>query len=107
MKFTSETELSVVRKLKPEPVAVVIKRLITDLGLKKRYNQERIIQRWPEIVGETIACRAKATRIENGKLYVSVDRPTWRNELILRKKDILGRINSLMKHDVVKDIIFR
>ena len=100
-------ELSVVRKLKPEPVAAVIKRLITDLGLKKRYNQERIIQRWPEIVGETIARRAKATRIENGKLYVSVDRPTWRNELILRKKDILGRINSVMKHDVVKDIIFR
>lgn len=100
-------ELSVVRKPKPESVAAIIQRLIDDLGLKKRYDQERIVQQWPEIVGETIARRAKATRIEHGKLYVNVDRPTWRNELILRKKDILKRINAAVKYDVVKDIIFR
>lgn len=100
-------ELSVVRKPKPESVATVIQRVIDNFGLKKRYDQERIVQQWSNIVGETIARRAKATKMQNGKLYVSVDRPTWRNELILRKKDILRKINSIMKHDVVKDIIFR
>ncbi|MFQ5797353.1 MAG: DUF721 domain-containing protein [Bacteroidota bacterium] len=95
------------RKPKPESVAAIIQRLIDDLGLKKRYDQERIVQQWSEIVGERIARRAEAMRIENGKLYVNVDRPTWRNELILRKRDILKQINAVMKHEVVKDIIFR
>ena len=95
------------RRPKPESVAAIIQRLIDDLGLKKRYDQERIVQQWSEIVGERIACRAEAMRIENGKLYVNVDRPTWRNELILRKRDILKQINAVMKHEVVKDIIFR
>ncbi len=100
-------ELRAVPKAKPELVGVIIQGMLRDLGLKRRFDQEQVVQHWCEIVGETIARRAKAMRIENGKLYVNVDRPTWRNELILRKKDILNKINSTMKRPVVKDIIFR
>lgn len=91
----------------PESVGTIIQGLIDNLGLKKRLDQERVVQQWSAIVGKTVARRTKAMRIENGRLYVNVDRPTWRNELILRKKDIIDKINSTMKNQVVKDIIFR
>jgi len=100
-------KVSNTRKPKPESLGAVIQKLIDDLGLKRRYDQERVVQQWSEIVGETIAKRAKALRIVHGTLYVSVDRPTWRNELILRKREILKRINAIMKREVLKDIIFR
>lgn len=65
------------------------------------------MQQWPEIVGEAISRRAKATRLEHGKLYVSVDRATWRNELMLRKNDILRKVNAAARRKIVSDIIFR
>lgn len=81
--------------------------IIEELGIGLKIRQHEILQAWPGIVGEQIARVTTATALSDGKLFVSVTRSTWRNELIFLKKELIERINAAMNTEIVKDIIFR
>jgi predicted nucleic acid-binding Zn ribbon protein len=49
---------------------------------------------------------SSAEKIEKGVLYVKVDSPVWRNELVFMKSDIISRLNKALSKPVVKDIKF-
>ena len=95
------------RALAPKSIGSAIESALSDLGLGKKVRQYEVLDRWQEIVGEQIANVATAERISEGKLFVSVSRAPWRNELLFLKKELIERINKAMHQDIVKDIIFR
>ena len=81
--------------------------LIGGLGIKKRIDEYQAVVRWQEIVGEHIAKISEATRIRQGILFVRVSASTWRNELQLRKPEIMKKLNKALGEDLVKDIKFQ
>jgi predicted nucleic acid-binding Zn ribbon protein len=91
----------------PRPIDEGISSVIRELGLGGKLKQFQVLEAWPEIVGAGIAEIATAEAIRDGKLFVSVSRPTWRNELIFLKRELIEKINRAMKGEIVKDIIFR
>ena len=44
--------------------------------------------------------------IKRGKLFVRVKTPTWRNELVFLKSEIISKLNRRVGKKVVKDIVF-
>jgi predicted nucleic acid-binding Zn ribbon protein len=64
------------------------------------------VTRWSEIVGEQISRVTEAVRIDQGVLVVRVTNSPWRNELMLMKHDILGKLNSALGNGKVRDIRF-
>jgi hypothetical protein len=38
---------------------------------------------------------------------VRVSQAPWRNELLFLKKELIAKINSRMKREIVNDIVFR
>jgi predicted nucleic acid-binding Zn ribbon protein len=47
-----------------------------------------------------------ATRISKGILFVRVKTSAWRNELSMRKEEIIRRINAALGEEIVTDIKF-
>ena len=47
-----------------------------------------------------------AVKIENGILTVRVNNSPWRNELVLLKADLIGKINEALGETIVRDIRF-
>lgn len=84
-----------------------IHELIDGLGLRNKIAEYDAVLRWESLVGEHIAKAATAVKIVKGVLFVQVKSSTWRNELSLRKKEILDTINSALGQEVVKDIRFQ
>ncbi len=76
------------------------------LGLDKRMKQQQLIDAWPILVGENISRIAKAERIQDGILYVSVRSMSWRTELLFHKQAILDKISVFMENNQIKDIRF-
>lgn len=91
----------------PRPIGISLPEVMTSLGLAGKIKQFEVLEIWPVVVGEQIAAVTRAERIQEGKLFISVNRSTWRNELVFLKKELITRINAVMQRDVVKDIIFR
>jgi predicted nucleic acid-binding Zn ribbon protein len=81
--------------------------LIESLGIKTKLREQDVLQFWDKAVGERIAEVAKPTRITKGTLFVSVKSGVWRNELSLRKAEILGKLNGILEEEIVKDIKFQ
>lgn len=80
--------------------------LIESLGIKKKLREQDVFTLWDEAVGERIAKVARPTRMAKGTLFVSVRTGAWRNELSMRKQEIVGRLNEILHEKIVKDIKF-
>jgi len=81
--------------------------LVETLGIKKKLREQDVFAFWDKAVGERIAGVAKPTRILKGTLFVSVKTGAWRNELSMRKQEIVGRLNEILDDEIVKDIKFQ
>jgi predicted nucleic acid-binding Zn ribbon protein len=90
-----------------KPLGDALDELVGKLGIKKKLLEYEAVLRWEEIVGEKIARATTATRISRGVLFVSVRTSAWRNELTMRKKEIMLKINSTLGQQVVLDIKFQ
>ena len=91
----------------PESFGQALGTLVRQLGITKTLRQYDVIMSWDAIVGEKIAKVAKAQRMENGTLFVSVASAPWRAELTIMRREIIEKINAAMGNKIVKDIRFR
>ena len=91
----------------PRPFGSVMASVLDRLGISKKLKRYEIFDLWPQIVGPQIAQVTKIDYIEGDKLYVSVAKSTWRNELMFLKKDLVEKINASLRQQVISDIIFR
>jgi len=88
-------------------IEIAIDELVNNLGIKKKLKELDAVVYWDSVVGKQIAKMTTATRIINGVLFVNVKTSTWRNELTMRKKDIIDKLNNFIGIEIVKDIKFR
>lgn len=88
-------------------MGLALDELINDLGIKSRLRECDAIECWEIVVGEHIAKMAMVTRISKGILYVKVNTSTLRNELVLRKRELITKLNTKVGECVVKDIKFQ
>lgn len=89
-----------------KPIGSALDELVKGLGIQKKLQEYDAVVYWESVVGERIAQMTTATRILQGVLYVHVKTSTWRNELTLRKKEIIDKLNIVIGIDIVKDIKF-
>ncbi len=94
-------------RLSIKPLGSALDELVKGLGIQKKLEEYDAIVYWESAVGERIAQMTTATRILQGVLFVHVKTSTWRNELTLRKKEIMDKLNMVVGINVVKDIKFQ
>ncbi|MBI3579942.1 MAG: DUF721 domain-containing protein [Ignavibacteriales bacterium] len=98
---------SSIKTLRAKPLGEAIEELVQSLGIKKKLHEYEAVLQWEQIVGEQIAKVATATRITKGVLFVKVKTGTWRNELTIRKPEIMKKINTTIGEEIVHDIKFQ
>lgn len=84
----------------------ILPTLIKKLKLGKKLKEHEALKLWEEVVGKMISKKAKAYRVDRGVLFVRVNDPMWLQELCLRKKEIIEKINEKIGKEVIKDINF-
>ena len=62
---------------------------------------------WKDAVGEIINENTILQEIEKDRLIIVVSNDSWRQELSLRKEEIISKINELIGEEAIKEIIFR
>jgi predicted nucleic acid-binding Zn ribbon protein len=89
-----------------KPLGSALDELVLGLGIKKKLQEYDAVIYWETVVGKQIAAMTTATRIIQGVLFVHVKTSTWRNELTMRKKEIIAKLNTVIGMNAVKDIKF-
>jgi hypothetical protein len=94
---------------KPPPwdaAGAVLMTLVPQLTSPQRWNEYRVWEVWEEAVGEALARKACPTKIQNGKLFVTVSNSVMMQELQFAKATLRERLNKKLGAVVVRDIMF-
>ncbi len=84
-----------------EPILDQVEKVTNDKPLK-------LIEAWPQMVGEKVARMTRAVSVENGVFLVKVQNSTLYSLLELHEKSrLLNMIQSAFPHLKIKKILFR
>jgi len=94
------------RKKKAEQVGAVIHQFLREEGLETPYNEYRLVEAWPEVMGQGIADLTSDLQIRNRILYVRLKSSVLRQELMLNRRQLAYRMNEHIGAQVIENIIF-
>ncbi|MBM4257096.1 MAG: DUF721 domain-containing protein [Deltaproteobacteria bacterium] len=80
--------------------------LIPNLTNSARWREYQVWRVWEEVVGGTLARKARPNKIQNGKLFVTVASSVFMQELQFVKWRLRERLNQTLGEGTVKEIMF-
>ncbi|HUP01883.1 MAG TPA: DUF721 domain-containing protein [Gemmatimonadota bacterium] len=89
------------------PIGDALDELLVRAGWARPVELHEVFRSWGERLGPEIARAARPYRIDGDTLIVRVVSSVWMNELSLRQREILERLNAGRTHSAVKRLIFR
>lgn len=95
------------RRGKLEKIDTRLKRVLRRLNLEYEILSRKILDFWPEVVGEKVSLHTEAEKVKDGILFVRVDNPVWSNELRFYKNDYIKKLNEKVEKKIIKEIQFR
>lgn len=84
----------------------ILPEVVDDFKMENEFMIEGLKAMWPRIVGDTISGHSIPDRIFKKTLFISVDHPTYSNELIMMKDMIKKRIEDDFSFYEIKNIKF-
>ena len=94
------------RKAGLERMDSVLAEVLDEAGVLDQVARVRVLDLWPEIVGEQVARVTRARSVDGAKLIVEVRSSAWLMELNMLKSDILGRVNEHLSDVPLERIVF-
>ena len=95
------------RKTDSEKVGGVILQYLREMGLETPLNEHRLIQAWDKVLGPAVSRYTRELRIYNQVLFVTVSSAALRNELMMRRTELVTRLNTEAGAQVITQIVLR
>ncbi len=75
--------------------------------LTDKIEQVDLESNWEQLMGTMINKHTTQLKIQHKKLYIKLDSPVIRQELIYGKSLIIQKVNDFAKKELITDVIFR
>jgi hypothetical protein len=90
-----------------DKLSATIDKILKARGMQSRLPEYRISSQWAGTVGSAIARHAQPRTLRRGKLLLIVDSPAWLQQLSLMKPEIIGKLNSRLGAETIRDITLK
>lgn len=87
-----------------QPIINVMERFFSSLGVPTDFNEKEIIKVWQELTGDLINKLTKKIYVYDKVLFVCVNAPALRSELMMMRGNICEEINNRFGKTVLKSI---
>ena len=84
----------------------VILKNLREQGLETPLLQKRLIDAWPQVMGEVINNYTNNLYISNQTLFVHLTNPSLRMELSMQRQEIVKKLNAHVGSQVIADVRF-
>lgn len=95
------------RKSQPESLGPLLRRVLLDLGASDAALVLRILECWPEAVGEEVAAHCRPTALQGGVLIAETPSSVWCQQLQLRAPELLAGLRRVFGDEAPAEIRFR
>ena len=90
-----------------EKIGMLIHKFLRQESLEGPLNERRLLNSWGEVLGPTIASYTRDLYIRNQTLYVHLNSPALRQELMMGRELLIRNLNEKVGATVITNIVFR
>ena len=94
------------KRSKTESITNLLNEFLREQGLETPLNQHRLIEIWPEVMGNAISRYTVEMFIKNQTLYVKIKSAALKNDLMMNRAALVQRLNEAVGAYVITDINF-
>ena len=87
-----------------QKLKAAINNLLKAAGLEAGVSQNKALLVWDDVVGAKVSENTTPEKVEAGTLYIKASNPTWRQELMFKKEEILKKLNKKLGEKIIKEI---
>jgi predicted nucleic acid-binding Zn ribbon protein len=95
------------RKSNQQTIGEVLQQFLKENKLDIKLNQANIIGNWEKLVGPLFSKHTKQLYFSGSRLFLEIDSPAVRNELIMQKSNLLEKINEWLDGELITEIIIK
>jgi predicted nucleic acid-binding Zn ribbon protein len=86
--------------------AEILQAVMPNVATAERLQEARVWEIWEAAVGRLVARKAQPSKMQRGKLFVTVGNSAYLQEMHFYKSHIRNAVNQQLGASVVKDIFF-
>ena len=87
-----------------QELSTVLKKALKKSGIDRAVRQNEALLIWENVVGKTVAKNCTAEEINHGTIVVKASTPVWRNEMALKKTEIVENLNKKLGEKLIQDM---
>lgn len=95
------------RRKNTERLGDIIGQVLKQNHLDGKLYENRVIQSWAEVLGQTINNYTDKLYFKDGTLFVTLSSSVLRHELFLEREKIKSSLNNYVQSNIIKNIIFQ
>lgn len=76
-------------------------------GINSFIKENKIESAWNEVVGPIVAQSSSVRSFEKGKLILNVSHPVWKTEILMKRKELINRLNENIGSQIVQELIVK
>ncbi|MBO5135633.1 MAG: DUF721 domain-containing protein [Bacteroidaceae bacterium] len=84
----------------------ILNQFLRESGLETPLNQYRLIEAWYKLKDNSLKAYTEQAYIYNQKLYVKLNTPALKANLMMQRQDLTRELNGIVKANVIIDIVF-
>ena len=93
------------KKSNDQRLGDAIRELIETYQIKGKLDEVKLISSWEKVTGKVIVKHTKDIFIKNRKLYIKLDSPALKNELMYARSTLLESLNNEAGSVVIDEIV--
>lgn len=94
------------RKSDITPVGEAINEMLNQYKLNGRFDEQRLISAWEEVMGKMIANRTEKVFVKKDILFVKISSAPLKHELNMSKQKIIDNFREHLGKSIISEVIF-
>lgn len=87
-----------------QELSTALKKALKQGGIDRAIQKNKALLVWEGVVGKVVAKNCSAEKVDQRTIVVKASTPVWRNELALKKNEILEKLNATLGEKIIKDM---
>lgn len=93
------------QRKKMQSIGEALADFLRESGLEKPIMERRIVELWPQVMGESVARLTREVEVTDGVLYVRLNSAALRSQLFEIRFDLVRRLNEAVGCEgVIRDV---
>ncbi len=85
-------------------IAEVLRLYLSETGLEKPVLEERVVELWPQVMGNTVARLTRSVEVKDGMLIVHISSAALKAQLFECRFDLVKKINDAVGGNAIRDV---